>query len=158
MKEERATKSRSGQMLDASSTRSISRMLRRPLQRRSSVSPRSMPSRPRSEAVRRRYADRLVRHEQNRCSRVCARGWKPRSRSSPASPIPRRRSATPPRAGRQLTRHVDDGQLEIDNNAAERAVRVVALGPSDARTTSPVDRTRKENEPLPTIRCSAQPS
>jgi len=27
-----------------------------------------------------------------------------------------------------LTRFVDDGQLEIDNNAAERALRVVALG------------------------------
>ncbi len=28
----------------------------------------------------------------------------------------------------RLTRYVDDGQLEIDNNAAERALRVVALG------------------------------
>jgi len=27
-----------------------------------------------------------------------------------------------------LTRYVEDGQLEIDNNAAERALRVVALG------------------------------
>jgi len=27
-----------------------------------------------------------------------------------------------------LTRYVDNGQLEIDNNAAERALRVVALG------------------------------
>jgi transposase len=27
-----------------------------------------------------------------------------------------------------LTRYVDDGKLEIDNNAAERALRVVALG------------------------------
>ena len=29
---------------------------------------------------------------------------------------------------RALSRYVDDGQLEIDNNAAERALRVVALG------------------------------
>ena len=29
---------------------------------------------------------------------------------------------------RALTRYVDDGELEIDNNAAERALRVVALG------------------------------
>jgi transposase len=29
---------------------------------------------------------------------------------------------------RALTRYVDDGQLEIDNNTAERALRVVALG------------------------------
>jgi hypothetical protein len=27
-----------------------------------------------------------------------------------------------------LTRYIDDGQLDIDNNAAERALRVVALG------------------------------
>ena len=27
-----------------------------------------------------------------------------------------------------LTRYVDNGQLEIDNNAAERALRVIALG------------------------------
>jgi hypothetical protein len=27
-----------------------------------------------------------------------------------------------------LTRYCDDGRLEIDNNAAERALRVVALG------------------------------
>ena len=29
---------------------------------------------------------------------------------------------------RTLTRYVDDGRLEIDNNSAERALRVVALG------------------------------
>jgi len=29
---------------------------------------------------------------------------------------------------RALTRYLDDGQLEIDNNAAERALRVIALG------------------------------
>jgi hypothetical protein len=53
-----------------------------------------------------------------------------------------------------LTRYVDDGQLEIDNNAAERALRVVALG----RTTSSVDRTRAGNAPPPSTRCSDQPS
>jgi hypothetical protein len=30
--------------------------------------------------------------------------------------------------GLPLTRYADDGTLEIDNNAAERALRVVALG------------------------------
>lgn len=29
---------------------------------------------------------------------------------------------------RALTRYIDDGRLEIDNNGAERALRVVALG------------------------------
>jgi hypothetical protein len=29
---------------------------------------------------------------------------------------------------RALTRYRDDGQIEIDNNAAERALRAVALG------------------------------
>ena len=32
------------------------------------------------------------------------------------------------RGGRRLTRYRDDGRLEIDNNAAERALRAVALG------------------------------
>ena len=31
-------------------------------------------------------------------------------------------------AGPPLTRYLDDGRLEIDNNAAERAMRGVALG------------------------------
>jgi hypothetical protein len=30
--------------------------------------------------------------------------------------------------GEALLRYVDDGRIEIDNNAAERALRVVALG------------------------------
>jgi transposase len=38
----------------------------------------------------------------------------------------------------KLTRYVDDGQLEIDNNASERALRVVALG---RKTISSADRT-----------------
>ena len=32
------------------------------------------------------------------------------------------------RAGQALTRYVDDGRIEIDNNAAERALRGVGLG------------------------------
>ena len=37
-------------------------------------------------------------------------------------------SATRSRTGRALTRYCDDGRIEIDNNAAERALRGVALG------------------------------
>jgi hypothetical protein len=36
-----------------------------------------------------------------------------------------------------LTRYVDDGQLEIDNNAAERALRVVALGRKNSHDRLP---------------------
>jgi hypothetical protein len=55
---------------------------------------------------------------------------------------------------RALSRYVDDGQLEIDNNAAERALRVVALG----RKNSSPDPTPEENAPPTSTRCSAQPS
>ncbi len=72
-----------------------------------------------------RLADRYARPGPLRCSTACASGWRTRSRSFRSSPTPRRRSAMRSRA---LTRHADDGQLEIDNNAAERALRVVALG------------------------------
>jgi hypothetical protein len=43
---------------------------------------------------------------------------------------------------RALTRYVDDGLLEIDNSAAERALRA---SPSDARTTFSVARTPAAN-------------
>jgi Transposase IS66 family len=55
---------------------------------------------------------------------------------------------------RPLTRYVDDGQLDIDNNAAERALRVVALG---RKTTFSADPTPEENELQPSTPCSAQP-
>jgi hypothetical protein len=54
-----------------------------------------------------------------------------------------------------LTRYVDDGQLEIDNNAAERALRVVAWR---RKNISSADRTRAGNAPPPSTRCSDQPS
>ena len=40
----------------------------------------------------------------------------------------RSRSATRSRAGRRSIRYRDDGHIDIDNNAAERALRAVALG------------------------------
>ena len=46
---------------------------------------------------------------------------------------------------RALTRYVDDGRLEIDNNSAERALRVVALGRN--YTQFPIMRS------VATIRC-----
>jgi hypothetical protein len=48
-----------------------------------------------------------------------------------------------------LTRYVDDGHLEINSNAAERALRVVALG----RQNYLLGRTLAENAPLPSTRC-----
>jgi hypothetical protein len=57
---------------------------------------------------------------------------------------------------RALTRYTDDGRLEIDNNAAERALCVSSL--SVERTTSSPALTRAANVPPPSTRCSAQPS
>jgi hypothetical protein len=54
-----------------------------------------------------------------------------------------------------LTRYVNDGQLEIDNNAAERALRVVALG---RKNSSSADQTQAANAPPPSTRCSEAPS
>jgi hypothetical protein len=54
-----------------------------------------------------------------------------------------------------LTRYIDDGQLEIDNNTAERALRVVALGRKNYLFAG---STQAENVPPPSTRCSAQPS
>jgi transposase len=45
-----------------------------------------------------------------------------------------------------LLRYVGDGRLEMDNNAAERALRVVALGRKNPR-----DRTGAVNAPLRSI-------
>jgi len=54
-----------------------------------------------------------------------------------------------------LTRYLDDGTIEIDNNAAERALRVVALG---RKTICSLARTAAENAPPPSTLCSVQPS
>jgi transposase len=154
-KEERSTKSHVGPMPGASSTRSISRMLHRPLLKRSSASPPSMPSRPRSVAARRRYADPFVRHEQNHCSTVSIPGWKTRSPSSRASPIRLRRSAMQLRAGRPSPAM---STTAISRSTTTPPNARCALSPSDEKTTSSVDRTQEENAPPPFTRCSDQPS
>jgi hypothetical protein len=95
-----------------------------------------MPSRPRFEAARRRSADRFVRREQNRCSTVCAPGWKTRSRLSRASPIRRGAIRYASSRWQALTRYVDDGHLEIDNNAAERAAAISRCSDQPSSTVS----------------------
>ena len=85
--------------LAASSTRSTSRTPRPPRPRPSSESPRSTPSKPRSEAARRRSGCRSDRRGRGLCSTASEAGSNSPSPSSPASPTPRRRSATPSRAG-----------------------------------------------------------
>ena len=59
---------------------------------------------------------------------VSVTGWRRLSRASRASLTPQRPSATRFPAGVLLTRYLDDGCMEIDNQPAERALRVVALG------------------------------
>ncbi len=63
-----------------------------------------------------------------RVLRRCTNGPKQRSLGSPGNP--RSRSAIGYALARwpALVRYCDDGQVEIDNNAAERALRAVALG------------------------------
>jgi hypothetical protein len=56
---------------------------------------------------------------------------------------------------RALTRYVDNGLLEIDNSAAERALRAVALGRKNYLS---VDRTRAANARPPSTLWSAQPN
>jgi hypothetical protein len=51
-----------------------------------------------------------------------------RSRRSPAAANWPKQSAMPVPAVTALTRYLDDGTLEISNNAAERAIRPLALG------------------------------
>ena len=54
-----------------------------------------------------------------------------------------------------LTRYVDDGALEIDNNASERALRVVALGRKNFLFAG---SNAGGDVPQPSTRCSALPS
>ncbi len=78
------------------------------------------------------------------------------SRNSRGSRIPRRRSTMRSPVGHAFVRYCDDGRIEIDNSAAERA-------PARSRwvarriTCSPVP-TPEENEPQPSIVCWARPS
>jgi len=65
---------------------------------------------------------------QNLCSTTCTPGSKRHSRSSPASPPTAAAIRYALSRWRALTCYVEDGQLEFYNNAAERALRVVALG------------------------------
>ncbi len=54
-----------------------------------------------------------------------------------------------------LTRFLDDGHLEIDNNIAERAMRCVALG---RKTACSLAQRRAAIEPLPSIPSSRAPN
>ena len=94
----------------------------------SSASPRSTPSKLRSAAVRRRSGRPFVRRGRGLCSTACEAGSnftlaKLSRKSDTAAAIRYALSRW-----RALTRYLDDGELEIDNNTAERALRVVALG------------------------------
>ena len=62
------------------------------------------------------------------CSKTFELGWKNRCASFRPKAKPQPPSAMRSRAGARSSRYVDDGLLEIDNNAAERALRCVALG------------------------------
>lgn len=114
-----SAKPHAGLMQAANSTRFTSAILHQRPRKRSSASPPCTPSRRRSAAAPRICEEKSDRQEPPRCSQACTPGLRTRSRSS-------RRSRTP--RWRALTHYADDGTLEIDNNTAERALRVIALG------------------------------
>jgi hypothetical protein len=58
----------------------------------------------------------------------CASGWRRHFARCPRRARLRLRFDMCSHAGGALTRYTDDGLLEIDNSAAERALRAVALG------------------------------
>jgi|GEM_PF-6392948 len=138
MKEERSSKSPAGHPRDASSTRFISRIPRPSQPKRSSASPRSTPSKPRSEAAPPMYAKQFVRRGPLLCSITYATGWKTHSRSSRASPIRRRRSATPSRAGMSS---IDMPTMANWRSTTTPPNARCASSPSDAKTSSSRDRT-----------------
>jgi hypothetical protein len=150
-----SSKPLAGRMHGVSSTRSISRMPLRPLLRRSSASPLSTPSKPRSEAARRRSGRRSDKLGHGRYWTVCIPGLKPLSRSSPASPTRQRRSATPSRAG---GRSYATSTTATSRSTTTPPNAPCASSPWDAKTISSPDPTPEENAPQPSTRCLAQPS
>ena len=77
---------------------------------------------------RRKFAPRSVRPTLYRCSMSCVSGWIRRfAHSQPKSATAEAIRYALSR-WRALTRYVDDGLLEIDNNVAEWALRAVAIG------------------------------
>ena len=83
--------------------------------------------RKRFAAGHRKNAARYARRGRRRCSLLCASGSRPLPKLS-------RKSETTAAIRYALSRwdalarYCDDGHIEIDNNAAERALRAVALG------------------------------
>ena len=125
---EKIKESPAGRTCGASSTTSMSRFPRRSRSKPSSGSGDSTRSKRRSAVAHRMSATPCARHVQDRSSSPCTSGCtrqRPRCRRRANSP---RRSAMRSRTGSALTRYCEDGRLEIDNNAAERALRAVALG------------------------------
>ena len=93
-----------------------------------SASARSTRSRPRSAAGRPTSARRSARRAPDRCWSRCASGSQTTLRAvSKKSELAEAIGYVLMR-WTALTRYRDDGRIEIDNNAAERALRAVALG------------------------------
>src|ERR1700744_1841896 len=87
-----------------------------------------MVSRQRFAASRPMSAERSGRLARHRCWRNSEHGWKRRCDRCRRSRRLRKAIRYALSRWRALTRYVDDGRIEIDNSAAERALRAVALG------------------------------
>ena len=84
-------------------------------------------SKTRFAASRRKNVARCARRRRSRCSTLCDSGWKQPYRTL-AQVGHDGRDSLCALARDALTRYIEDGHIEIDNNAAERSLRGVALG------------------------------
>ena len=114
----------------------------------------STRSRPRSAAGRPRNA-RAQRQARAGPLLAALHAWLHASLASLSkkSELARCASATRSRAGRALTRYRDDGRLEIDNNAAERALRGCRARPQELAVRR--RRLAAASAPPRSTRCSA---
>ncbi|WP_437628997.1 IS66 family transposase [Achromobacter xylosoxidans] len=90
------------------------------------VWPSCSPSKPRSAENRPTLGERCARHAPGRCCGTCGPSSKPPLVSVHSDTARAINYAL--NQWQALTRYVNDGRLKAENNAAERALRAVALG------------------------------
>ena len=124
----RSSRRRAGPMRGASSSTWRGSTRRRSPSRRSRASMRCSPSSARSTAWRRRGAWPCATSAAGRSSTRWRPGCASSAPGSPRTARSPRRSPTASSAGPRCTRFLDDGRLCMTNNAAERALRCIAVG------------------------------
>ena len=127
-----SSKPRAGRMCGVSSTIWSRRMLPQWREKRWCGSERCTGSKKRFAVSRRTNAVPCARRSRNRCSTLCDSGSRFEATLSKLSRKSDTTIAVRYALSRwdALVRYKDDGHIEIDNNAAERSLRGVALGPA----------------------------